>query len=113
MSKTTRNRDFWEMRQLSAALSRADAVGGPFAGGLRRDPVLRDTEDRFHRLWARYGHKSMVMDKRRRVSTRKSNSEYVRELRRSARRAAGQRLRTECALADYDVALWPVRPSRR
>ena len=102
MSKTTRHRDFWRLRQIRKAAVHPHGYGSP----VRQDPE-------FMALWSKYGTKGRVFDKRRRVSTRKSNSEYVRELRRAARRAARQRVKVEAASMDLDASLWPVRPSRR
>jgi hypothetical protein len=103
MSKTTRHQNFWEMRQLEKRL--VSRFGSP---AYWPDPGAEGSATAFDRMSSKYGYKSMVYDRRRRVSTRNANSEWVRELRRGARRAAAQRLLLESKLDDLDGALWPV-----
>lgn len=96
MSKTTSHRDFWRMRQLANESRRRQfPVGQPLAG-IPSTP--RDTPDwEFERLSSKYGFKSMVFDKRRRFSTRQSNSNYVRVLRRAARHRQAMRWQAQAA----------------
>jgi hypothetical protein len=83
MSKTTRNQDFWRMRQF-VKLAQAESAHLPPGHG--NEPPMRGSALWWlHKMWSDYGFKSMVMDKRRRVSTRKTNSEFVRALRRAKR----------------------------
>lgn len=92
MARTDRNRDFWKMRQLA---SRASAESEPGMGNV--PPARGSAAWEMERLWAKYGFKSMVMDRRRRVSTQKGNARFVRLLRRVERRRADRALRAELA----------------
>lgn len=78
------------MRQLSAEASEHSTPG---EGAV---PAQRGSAGwEFDKLWERYGFKSMVMDRRRRVSTRKGNARFVRVLRRIERRRAERALRRD------------------
>lgn len=90
MARTRRNQDFWKTRQLS---NEASEESMPGQGNV---PARRGSASwEFERLWRRYGFKSMVMDRRRRASTRKGNARFVRVLRRLERRRAERALQGE------------------
>lgn len=80
------------MRQLSAEAS-TDAQPGQ--GNV--PPARASAGWEMEKVWAKYGFKSMVMDKRRRVSTRKGNARFVGLIRRVERRRADRALRAELA----------------
>jgi hypothetical protein len=59
----------------------------------RTSREYRALEAEFDRIWAKYGFKSMVMDRRRRCSTRRGNQRFQRAVSRSKKRSDKDKLR--------------------
>lgn len=59
----------------------------------RTFPEYQALEAEFDSIWAKYGFKSMVMNRRRRVSTRKANQRGQRVLARAEKRSERDNLR--------------------
>ena len=98
MSVSHRNRDFFRLRVLSKQMSAllSDSVGRHYTDPEPLPPPeYLALEVEFDRIWAKYGFKSMVMDRRRRVSTRKANQKGQRVVARAAKRSERDRLRLE------------------
>ena len=91
MSDGIRNRDFHRLRALSKALR---ALSWPHPAPLTEAARnCRELELEFDRIWAKYGFKTMVMDRRRRCSTRRGNARGQRVAVRAQKRSERDRLR--------------------
>lgn len=91
-----RDKNYWKLRHLGQQMS---SILSFHTKGLthfreiisvqnsaRFSPEYQKLEREFDTLWGKYGFKSMVMDKRRRCSTRKSNQNFTRVVRRAEKR---------------------------
>lgn len=77
MSDGIRDKQFWKLRHLAKQMSETTAVYTLEYTILKRE---------FGSLWCNYGFKSMVMNRRRRCSTRKSNQKSQQAKRRAEKR---------------------------
>ena len=98
MSDSHRNKDFFRLRDLSkrmAALlpeiSHMSEI--PEQSLARTSPEYQALEAEFDRICGKYGFKGMVMNRRRRVSTRKANQRGERVMARAEKRAERDSLR--------------------
>jgi hypothetical protein len=92
-----RDKQYWKLRQLSKQMSGvlSSHINGlthakeiiPVQNSVRMlSSEFQKLEREFDSLWRIYGFKSMVMDKRRRCSTRKGNQNFTRVIRRAKKR---------------------------
>jgi hypothetical protein len=98
MSDSRRNKDFFRLRMLSKRMSAllpsiASLDELPVQSFERTSREYQALEVEFDRIWAKYGFKSMVMDRRRRCSTRRGNQQFQRAVSRSAKRSEKDKLR--------------------
>lgn len=98
MSDSRRNQDFYRLRALAREMTALlPAVGHADGIALQTSAMAsakyRALQADFDRIWRRYGFKSMVMDRRRRGSTRKANQKAQRSSARADKRSGKDRLR--------------------
>lgn len=90
MSNTNSQVNYWKMRKLAKEImsmqSNAQAQGVTDAA-LHAKPEYKEAVKHFETLFSQYGNKSMVMNQRRRVSTRKANQHSEQVVTRSAKRS--------------------------
>lgn len=72
MSKTNRDKDFHFLRNSEKYQGDWHRSAHVFRQGLMTTEIA-EREAQYDKVWAKYGMKSMVSDKRRRCSTRKAN----------------------------------------
>jgi hypothetical protein len=77
MSDGIRDKQFWKLRHLAKQMSGTIAINTLEYAILKRE---------FDSLWCNYGFKSMVMNRRRRYSTRNSNQKGQQAKRRAEKR---------------------------
>lgn len=97
MSDSQRDKDFHRLRALAKEMAASISIGGDTASiaSQRNSAGYKELEKEFDQLWAKYGFKSMVMDRRRRVSTRKANQKGQKQTARAAKRSERNELRMQ------------------
>ncbi|WP_156919274.1 hypothetical protein [Azovibrio restrictus] len=80
MAKTRRDRDFFKLRKLAKKMTEmlpqiSNAAEISIINSAMTAPEYAALDAKFNGLWSKYGKKSMVMDRRRRVSTRHANQQ--------------------------------------
>ena len=84
MSRTDKHRDFYRLRMLGKAYGRLFAHSlaeqGADVRPFKATQQYAEIERLYDTIWKKYGLKSMFCNRRRRVSSRKSNAKFQRLL---------------------------------
>lgn len=76
MSNSRRDKDYHFLRNSEKYLGEWDGQHILGLKGIENTPENSEKDKQFHRVWSKYGLKSMVGNKRRRCTTRKSNQKF-------------------------------------
>ena len=82
MSKSKKDQEFWRLRKLAKKMGSHGMGTSGLNMSWRETKEYSELNQEFERIWNKYGTKSMVMDQRRRCSTRKGNQALERKLSR-------------------------------
>jgi hypothetical protein len=105
MANGRRDRDYWRIRKLRQQISAMYRVKRTVTrfGLVQITPEYAELDRKLTRLTARYGHRSMVGDKRRRNSTRRGNSRWTDVVRRIEKKRGRAIVRADVASLLWDV----------